>query len=240
MTDKKSLIIIPTYNELENIKRLIPDILDRYENTDILVVDDNSPDGTGTYVTNLASIDKRVRIIQREKKRGLGTAYIAGFKYAIQNKYDFVFEMDADYSHDPGEIENFLLAIAHNDLVLGSRYLTGVNVINWPMRRLILSYFANYYTHFITGLPVHDSTGGYKCFRREVLEAIDLDKIKSNGYAFQIEMTFKAWKKGFRIKEISIIFVDRVKGNSKMSKKIVREAIFMVWKLRVRSMLGLL
>jgi len=240
MTDKKSLIIIPTYNELENIKRLIPDILDRYENTDILVVDDNSPDGTGTYVTNLASIDKRVRIIQREKKLGLGTAYIAGFKYAIQNKYDFVFEMDADYSHDPGEIENFLLAIAHNDLVLGSRYLTGVNVINWPMRRLILSYFANYYTHFITGLPVHDSTGGYKCFRREVLEAIDLDKIKSNGYAFQIEMTFKAWKKGFRIKEISIIFVDRVKGNSKMSKKIVREAIFMVWKLRVRSMLGLL
>jgi len=240
MADKKSLIIIPTYNELENIKRLIPDILDRYENTDILIVDDNSPDGTGSYVSSLASSDKRIRIIQREKKLGLGTAYITGFKYAIQNKYDFIFEMDADYSHDPGEIENFLKAIEHNDLVLGSRYLTGVNVINWPMRRLILSYFANFYTHFITRLPIHDSTGGYKCFRREVLEAINLDKIKSNGYAFQIEMTYKAWKKGFRIKEISIIFVDRVKGNSKMSRKIVREAILMVWKLRLRSILGIL
>lgn len=240
MTDKKSLVIIPTYNELENVKKLIPDILDRYDNTDILVVDDNSLDGTGTYVTSLAAGDKRIRIIQREKKLGLGTAYIAGFKYAIQNKYDFIFEMDADYSHDPGEIENFLKAIEHNDLVIGSRYLTGVNVINWPMRRLILSYFANYYTHFITRLPIHDSTGGYKCFRREVLESINLDKIKSNGYAFQIEMTYKAWKKGFRIKEISIIFVDRIKGNSKMSRKIVREAIIMVWKLRLRSILGIL
>ena len=148
--------------------------------------------------------------------------------------------MDADYSHDPGEIENFLNAMKDSDLVLGSRYLTGVNVINWPMRRLILSYFANYYTHLVTGLPVRDATGGYKCFRREVLESINLDKIKSNGYAFQIEMTFKAWKKGFRVKEISIIFVDRVKGNSKMSNKIVREAIFMVWKLRLRSILGIL
>ena len=240
MADKNSLVIIPTYNELENIKKLIPDILDRYENTDILVVDDNSPDGTGTYISNLSSNDRRIKIIQREKKLGLGTAYIAGFRYAIQNKYDYVFEMDADYSHDPGEIENFLKAIEQSDLVLGSRYLTGVNVINWPMRRLILSYFANFYTRFVTGLPVNDATGGFKCFRREVLEAINLDKIKSNGYAFQIEMTYKAWKKGFRIKEISIIFVDRVKGNSKMSRKIVREAIFMVWKLRLRSILGIL
>jgi dolichol-phosphate mannosyltransferase len=240
MTDKKSLVIIPTYNEMDNIKRLIPDILQRYGNIDVLVVDDNSPDGTGNYVASLGESNPRIKIIQREKKLGLGTAYITGFKYAIQNKYDFVFEMDADFSHDPGEIENFLSAIENNDLVLGSRYLTGVNVINWPMRRLILSYFANFYTRFITGLPIHDATGGFKCFRREVLEAINLDKIKSNGYAFQIEMTFKAWKKGFRIKEISIIFVDRVKGNSKMSKKIVREAVFMVWKLRLRSMLGLL
>ncbi len=240
MADKNSLVIIPTYNELENIKKLIPDILDRYENTDILVVDDNSPDGTGTYISNLSSNDRRIKIIQREKKLGLGTAYIAGFRYAIQNKYDYVFEMDADYSHDPGEIENFLKAIEQSDLVLGSRYLTGVNVINWPMRRLILSYFANFYTRFVTGLPVNDATGGFKCFRREVLEAINLDKIKSNGYAFQIEMTYKAWKKGFRIKEISIIFVDRIKGNSKMSRKIVREAIFMVWKLRLRSILGIL
>jgi len=240
MTDKKSLIIIPTYNEMDNIKKLIPDILGRYDNIDILVVDDNSPDGTGEYISNLSGSNSRIKIIQREKKLGLGTAYIRGFNYAIQNNYDYVFEMDADYSHDPGEIENFLIAIENNDLVLGSRYLTGVNVINWPMRRLILSYFANYYTRFITGLPVHDATGGYKCFRREVLEAIDLDKVKSNGYAFQIEMTFKAWKKGFRIKEISIIFVDRVKGKSKMSRKIVREAIIMVWKLRLRSILGFL
>ena len=240
MTDKKSLVIIPTYNEMDNIKRLIPDILQRYGNIDVLVVDDNSPDGTGNYVASFGESNPRIKIIQREKKLGLGTAYITGFKYAIQNKYDFVFEMDADFSHDPGEIENFLSAIENNDLVLGSRYLTGVNVINWPMRRLILSYFANFYTRFITGLPIHDATGGFKCFRREVLEVINLDKIKSNGYAFQIEMTFKAWKKGFRIKEISIIFVDRVKGNSKMSKKIVREAVFMVWKLRLRSMLGML
>lgn len=238
LMNKKSLIIIPTYNEMDNIRRLIPDILSRYENVDILVVDDNSPDGTGSFVANLSESNERIKIIHREKKLGLGTAYITGFKYALQNDYDYVFEMDADYSHDPGEIENFLKFIKENDLVLGSRYLTGVNVINWPMGRLILSYLANFYTRFITGLPVHDATGGYKCFRREVLEAIDLNKIKSNGYAFQIEMTYKAWKKSFRIKEISIIFVDRVKGNSKMSKKIVREAIFMVWKLRIRSLVG--
>jgi dolichol-phosphate mannosyltransferase len=240
MVENKSLIIIPTYNELDNIQKLIPDILDRYENVDILVVDDNSPDGTGNYVSILSQSNERVKIIRRENKLGLGTAYITGFKYALQNKYNYVFEMDADYSHDPGEIENFFRAIKENDLVLGSRYLSGVNVINWPMRRLILSYLANFYTRFITGLPVHDATGGYKCFRREVLEAINLDKVKSNGYAFQIEMTFKAWKRGFRIKEISIIFLERSKGKSKMSKKIVREAILMVWKLRLRSALGIL
>jgi dolichol-phosphate mannosyltransferase len=240
MDENRSLIIIPTYNELDNIRRLIPDILDMYENVDILVVDDNSPDGTGNYVSILSQTNERVKIIRRENKLGLGTAYITGFKYALQNKYNYVFEMDADYSHDPGEIENFFKAIKENDLVLGSRYLSGVNVINWPMRRLILSYLANFYTRFITGLPVHDATGGYKCFRREVLEAINLDKVKSNGYAFQIEMTFKAWKSGFRIKEISIIFLDRSKGKSKMSKKIVREAILMVWKLRFRSALGIL
>jgi dolichol-phosphate mannosyltransferase len=240
MVENKSLIIIPTYNELDNIQKLIPDILNRYENVDILVVDDNSPDGTGNYVSILSQSNERVKIIRRENKLGLGTAYITGFKYALQNKYNYVFEMDADYSHDPGEIENFFRAIKENDLVLGSRYLSGVNVINWPMRRLILSYLANFYTRFITGLPVHDATGGYKCFRREVLEAINLDKVKSNGYAFQIEMTFKAWKRGFRIKEISIIFLERSKGKSKMSKKIVREAILMVWKLRLRSVLGIL
>jgi len=171
---------------------------------------------------------------------GLGTAYITGFNYALQYNFDYIFEMDADFSHDPKEIVNFLDEIKDFDLVLGSRYISGVNVVNWPMRRLILSYFANIYTKIITGLHIKDATGGYKCFRKEVLEAINLDEIKSNGYAFQIEMTFKAWKKGFKIKEIPIIFVDRVKGTSKMSKKIVREAVLRVWKLRIRSMLGLL
>jgi len=240
MAENKSLVIIPTYNELENIKKLVPDLLSRYENIDVLIVDDNSPDGTGEYIEDLSVSNNRIKYLGRERKLGLGTAYIAGFKYALQNNYDYIFEMDADYSHDPAEIKNFLIAIENSDLVLGSRYLTGVNVINWPMQRLLLSYFANFYTRFVTGLPVHDATGGFKCFRKKVLQAINLDKIRSNGYAFQIEMTFKAWKKGFSIKEISIVFVDRVKGTSKMSKKIVREAIFMVWKLRFASMFGLL
>jgi len=240
MAENKSLVIIPTYNELENIKKLVPDLLSRYENIDVLIVDDNSPDGTGEYIEDLSVSNNRIKYLGRERKLGLGTAYIAGFKYALQNNYDYIFEMDADYSHDPAEIKNFLIAIENSDLVLGSRYLTGVNVINWPMQRLLLSYFANFYTRFVTGLPVHDATGGFKCFRKEVLQAINLDKIRSNGYAFQIEMTFKAWKKGFRVNEISIIFVDRMKGKSKMSRKIVREAILMVWKLRVRSAMGIL
>ena len=237
---EKSLVIIPTYNELDNIRKLIPDIMNGYDNLDLLIVDDNSPDGTGGYIEDLAKINKRVKLISREKKMGLGTAYIEGFKYALQNHYDYIFEMDADYSHDPSEIENFLTTIRERDLIIGSRYLTGVNVINWPMRRLMMSYFANLYTRIITGLPIHDATSGYKCFRRKVLEAINLDKVSSNGYAFQIEMTYKAWKKGFRVGEISIIFVDRVKGTSKMSKKIVREAVLMVWKLRIKSILGTL
>jgi dolichol-phosphate mannosyltransferase len=171
---------------------------------------------------------------------GLGTAYVEGFKYALKNNYDLIFEMDADFSHDPDEIKNFFKAIETHDLIIGSRYVNGVNVVNWPMRRLLLSYFANAYTRFITGIPIKDCTGGYKCFRKEVLQSLNLDKVKSNGYAFQIEMNYKAWKKGFRLGEIPIIFVDRVKGTSKMSKKIVREAVLMVWKLRFRSILGLL
>ena len=237
---EKSLIIIPTFNELENIRRMIPDILGRYDNVDILVVDDNSPDGTGVFVEQLTRESEHVKLIKRPGKMGLGTAYIEGFKYALQNGYDYIFEMDADFSHDPKEIKNFMDAIKDHDLVLGSRYKTGVNVVNWPMRRLMLSYFANSYTRFITGLPVRDATGGFKCFRRKVLESIDLDSIKSNGYAFQIEMTFKAFKKGFRIIEIPIIFIDRFHGKSKMSKKIVREAVFMVWKLRIRNTFGIL
>lgn len=238
--NENSLIIIPTYNELENIRKLIPDILGRYDNVDILIVDDGSPDGTGVYVEKLTNETDRVKLIKRPQKMGLGTAYIAGFKYALSHNYEYIFEMDADYSHDPKEIKNFLTAIKNNDLILGSRYKTGVNVINWPMRRLLLSYFANSYTRFVTGLPVRDATGGFKCFRRKVLESINLDEIKSNGYAFQIEMTFKAYKKGFRIAEIPIIFIDRHQGSSKMSKKIVREAVLMVWKLRIRSSLRIL
>jgi len=238
MSDQKSLVIVPTYNELENIPKLIPIVLSQDESIHILIVDDGSPDGTGAFVNNEMMKNDRIHLLEREKKMGLGTAYIAGFKYALQNNYDFIFEMDADFSHDPNELKNFLIAIKENDLVLGSRYINGVRVLNWPMARLLLSFFASVYTRIITGMPIKDATGGFKCFRRKVLEAIDLDKVKSNGYSFQIEMTFKAFCKGFKIKEIPIIFSDRVKGKSKMSKKIVREAVTMVWKLRLQHMFG--
>jgi len=234
----KTLIIIPTYNEKENISRLIDCIFSVDETVHILVVDDNSPDRTWEIVENKSREDSRVFLIKREGKSGLGTAYIRGFKYAIEKGYDYVFEMDADFSHDPGEIPSFLEAIKTSDLVIGSRYIKGVNVVNWPLRRLILSYGANVYTRIITGLPIKDSTGGFKCFRKKVLETLDLDKITSNGYSFQIEVNYKVWKKGFNIKEIPIIFVDRSEGTSKMSKKIIREAIWMVWKLRFLSLFG--
>lgn len=236
----KIIIIIPTYNELENLPKLLPEVLSKDSNIDVLIIDDNSPDGTAAFIENEIEKNNRIHLIKRESKQGLGTAYIAGFKYALQKDYQLIFEMDADFSHDPHEIPRFLEEIKTADVVLGSRYKNGVNVINWPMRRLLLSWFANFYTRVITGMPLHDATGGFKCFKREVLEAINFEHVKSNGYAFQIEMNFKAWKKGFRIKEIPIIFVDRVKGNSKMSKKIVREAVFMVWKLRFKSIFGLL
>ncbi len=238
MNSFKSLVIVPTYNELENLPKLIPIVLSQDEGIHILIVDDGSPDGTGAFVKEEMKKNDRIHLLQREKKMGLGTAYLAGFKYALQNNYDFVFEMDADFSHDPNELKNFLIAIKENDLVLGSRYINGVRVLNWPMSRLLLSFFASVYTRLIIGMPIKDATGGFKCFRRSVLEAIDLDKVKSNGYSFQIEMTFKAYCKGFRIKEIPIVFIDRVKGKSKMSKKIVREAVTMVWKLRLQHMFG--
>lgn len=236
----KTLVIIPTYNEAENIPRLIPTVLSQAPDLDILIVDDNSPDGTARLVKDMASADSRIHIIERPGKAGLGTAYVCGFKYAIEHGYDYVFEMDADFSHSPKEIPNFLKKIQDYDLVLGSRYINGVRVLNWPMRRLLLSFSANVYTQIITGMPVRDATGGFKCFRRSVLESIDLDKVKSNGYAFQIEMSFKAWKKGFRLTEIPIIFLDRRSGVSKMSRKIVYEAVFMLWKLRFRSLFNLL
>jgi len=236
----KTLVIIPTYNELDNLPKLIPEVLSKDESINILIVDDNSPDGTAVFVENEMKNNERIHLIKRSSKQGLGTAYIAGFKYALQKNFELIFEMDADFSHDPKEIPKFLDEINESDLVIGSRYINGVNVINWPMRRLLLSSFANLYTRVITGMPVHDATGGFKCFRRKVLEAIDLDRVTSNGYAFQIEMNFKAWKKGFAVKEIPIIFVDRMKGESKMSKKIVREAVTMVWKLRLKSIFGML
>lgn len=235
-----TLIIIPTYNEMENIKTLTHDILELYPNVNILVVDDNSPDGTAKYIKSLMEKDKRIHLLWREKKMGLGTAYVAGFKYMLENNYEYAVQMDADYSHDPKDIKKFFEKVNEYDLIIGSRYKTGVNVINWPMQRLLLSYFANIYTRVITGLPILDGTGGFKCFKRKVLASINLSKITSNGYSFQIEMNFKAWKKGARITEVPIIFTDRVQGKSKMSKKIVYEAIFMVWKLRFYSMLGIL
>ncbi|HOJ03643.1 MAG TPA: polyprenol monophosphomannose synthase [Bacteroidota bacterium] len=237
---QRALVIIPTYNELENIQGIIPEILRQDERLEVLVVDDNSPDGTAEAVQEMMRGNGRIRLLQRERKMGLGTAYVAGFRHAIEHGYDFVFEMDADFSHDPNTLPRFLDAIQEYDLVLGSRYIQGVNVINWPMKRLLLSYFANQYTRVVTGLPVRDATGGFKCFRVEVLKAIDLDRVRSNGYSFQIEMSFKAWKKGFRIHEIPIIFMDRRAGISKMSKKIVREAVTMVWRLRFQGMFGLL
>ena len=240
MAETKKLIIIPTYNELENLPRLLPAVLSQDSGIEVLIVDDNSPDGTAAFIENERKKNDRIHLIKRSSKQGLGTAYIAGFKYALQNGYNIIFEMDADFSHDPNEIPKFLEEIKNSDVVLGSRYKNGVNVINWPMRRLLLSWFASIYTRVITGMPLHDATGGFKCFKKEVLEAINLDLVKSNGYAFQIEMNFKAWKKGFKLNEIPIIFVDRVKGKSKMSKKIVREAVTMVWKLRFKSIFGLL
>ena len=230
---ERALIIIPTYNERENISRLIVTILDQDNRLEVLVVDDGSPDGTGAIVDALAANDSRVHILHRPRKMGLGTAYIAGFKWSLERNYDLTFEMDADFSHDPGHLPQFLRAVQSADLVLGSRYRDGkVTVVNWPIQRLLLSYFANIYARWVTGMKLFDSTGGFKCYRRSVLKAIDLDDVRSNGYAFQIEMSFRAWKKKFRIVEIPIVFVDRTEGTSKMSKAIVREAVWMVWRLR--------
>jgi dolichol-phosphate mannosyltransferase len=232
---ERALVIIPTYNEVENIGRIVPRVLEQDERIDVLVVDDNSPDGTGQIADEIAVESPRVHVLHREAKQGLGKAYLAGFAWALEQQYDIVFEMDSDFSHDPRFLPEFLRVIEHADLVVGSRFKTGVNVINWPMSRLILSYGANLYARWITGVPLCDSTGGFKCFRREVLAAIPLDRVQSNGYSFQIEMSFRAWKKGFRLIEMPIVFVDRVEGHSKMSKKIIREAIWMVWWLRLKA-----
>jgi dolichol-phosphate mannosyltransferase len=230
---ERALVIVPTYNERENVARLIETVLSQDPRLEVLVVDDGSPDGTAAIVRGIIALNPRVHILERPRKMGLGTAYLAGFRWALENGYDLVFEMDADFSHDPAHLPEFLRAAQGADLVLGSRYREGkVTVVNWPIARLLLSYFANVYARAVTGLPVWDATGGFKCFRRQVLEAIDLSKVRSNGYAFQIEMSFRAWKRGFRIVEIPIVFVDRTEGQSKMSRAIMREAIWMVWRLR--------
>ncbi|HEX8716377.1 MAG TPA: polyprenol monophosphomannose synthase [Gemmatimonadaceae bacterium] len=236
---ERALVVIPTYNERGNIERIIAAVLAQDARLEVLVVDDGSPDGTGEIVDGIAASNPKVHAIHRAGKLGLGTAYLAGFKWALEQNYDFVFEMDADFSHDPVHLPQFLEAIRNADLVLGSRYRKGkVTVVNWPMSRLMLSYAANLYARVVTGLPLDDCTGGFKCFRRSVLEAIDLDSVRSNGYAFQIEMSFRAWQNGFRIVEIPIVFVDRTEGESKMSKKIIREAVWMVWRLRWWSLTG--
>jgi dolichol-phosphate mannosyltransferase len=234
---QRVLIVVPTYNEAENIVKLIPLVLRQNPAVEILVVDDSSPDGTAGLVREMMKTEQRIHLLERPGKMGLGTAYVAGFKFAIGKGYDCVMEMDADFSHDPNDIPRFLEKITEYDLILGSRYTHGVRVLNWPMQRLLLSYSANVYTRIMTGLPLHDATGGFKCFRRSVLEAIDLDRIKSNGYAFQIEMSYKVWKKGFRLTELPIIFHDRRSGVSKMSRKIIYEAVFMLLTLRLRSIL---
>ncbi len=235
---ERILVVIPTYNELKNLSQIVPEVLRQDPRIEVLVVDDGSPDGTGELADRMGQEDARVHCLHRTAKEGLGKAYLAGFRWALERGYDCIFEMDADFSHDPKYLPMFLSEIDEVDLVLGSRYKTGVNVINWPMSRLLLSYGANLYARWITGLPLTDSTGGFKCFRRSVLASLELDRVRSNGYAFQIEMSFRAWKKGFRLKEIPIVFVDRVEGQSKMNKRIVREAIWMVWWLRLRSMVG--
>lgn len=231
--EERGLVIVPTYNESDNITRIVPLILSQDPRLEVLIVDDNSPDGTGKLADALAAENSRVHVLHRAAKQGLGRAYLAGFTWALERTYDFIFEMDADFSHDPAHLPEFLAAVKDADMVLGSRYRDGkVTVVNWPMTRLILSYAANIYARFVTGMHLGDATGGFKCFRRHVLEAIPLSQVRSNGYAFQIEMSFRAWKRGFRIAEIPIVFHDRTEGESKMSKGIVREAVLMVWRLR--------
>jgi len=234
---ERALVVIPTYNEAGNVGSIVPQVLAQDPRLEVLVVDDNSPDGTGQLAAALAVAEPRVHVLHRDGKLGLGTAYLTGFAWALERGYDYIFEMDADFSHDPQHLKQFLKEIEGADLVLGSRYLGGkVTVVNWPITRLLLSYGANLYARWITGLRIWDLTGGFKCFRRRVLEAIDLPRVRSNGYAFQIEMSVRAWRKGFTLKEIPIVFVDRTEGQSKMNGAIVREAVWMVPRLRVMTL----
>ena len=237
--DERYLVVIPTYDERENLPRVVPLVLAEDPRLEVLVVDDASPDGTGEIADELAAGEERVHVLHREGKEGLGKAYLAGFRWALERPYDLLFEMDADLSHDPDSLPAFIAKAAEYDVVVGSRYVGGrVTVVNWPMSRLLISYFGSWYARTITRLPVRDATGGFNCWRREVLEAMDLDRVQSNGYAFQIELKLRAWRLGFRLVEIPIVFAERDTGESKMSKKIVREAVWRVWKLRLLDLLG--
>lgn len=235
---KKGLVIIPTYNEAINIKRIINKILSVSDQLEVLVIDDNSPDNTALFVEELINKNNRIHLLKRSRKMGLGTAYVLGFDYALNNNYDFVFEMDADFSHDPNDLPRFIELIDTQDLVIGSRYIDGISVVNWPMKRLLLSYFACLFARVVTGVPVKDLTSGFKCYSRKALRSVNWKKFKVDGYGFQIQSVFSVYKAGLPIKEISIIFVERRAGTSKMSKKIIWEAFWLVWKLRLVSLLN--
>lgn len=230
-----TLVVIPTYNEKESVRDIARAVLAACPAADLLFVDDNSPDGTGRILDEMAAAEPRIQVLHRPGKGGLGRAYIAGFHWALARHYEFIFEMDADFSHNPQDLPRLLDAAQGADLVLGSRYLHGIRVINWPLSRLILSAGAAYYVRLITGMPFTDPTGGFKCYRRAVLATIPLDTIKSNGYSFQVEMTHTTWRLGFAIVEVPIVFEERRSGQSKMSSRIVREALLMVWKLLLRG-----
>ena len=228
----KYLVVIPTYNELSNIEKLVQAVFSASSELDILIVDDNSPDGTGQLADEFAGENPRIKVLHREKKLGLGSAYVAGFKYALTNGYDYVFEMDADFSHNPERLPDFIERSKDFDLVIGSRYINGVSVVNWPLSRLLLSILASLYVRLTLWMPIKDSTSGFKCFKADVLKAIDFEKIKSDGYAFQIEMNYRAFRGGFKIFELPIIFIDRHSGTSKMSRNIIFEALILPWSLR--------
>jgi dolichol-phosphate mannosyltransferase len=234
----QTTVVIPTYRERDNIGSLIPLVLQQDPGISVLVVDDNSPDGTADVVREIGATNSRVAVLSRPQPQGIGPAYKAGFKQALQNGADYIVQMDADFSHPAEMLGEFLRLIRDYDIVLGSRYLTGITVVNWPIERLLVSYFGNWYSRLVTGLPNRDVTGGFKCWRREVLERIPLDRVRSNGYAFQIEMTYRAWRLGYRIKEVPIIFMDRTAGDSKMNKRIALEALWIVWWLRLMTIVG--
>ncbi len=239
MSEGRFLVIIPTYDERENLPGLLPRVLEQDERIDVLVVDDASPDGTGELADAMAAEDSRIHVLHREEKAGLGGAYLAGFRWGLERGYALLFEMDADFSHPPEALPGFIERAAEADVVVGSRYVDGrVTVVNWPMSRLLISYFGSFYARVITRMPLRDATGGFNCWKREVLESVGLERVQSNGYAFQIELKFRAWCRGFRLVEIPILFTERNSGESKMSKRIVREAVWRVWWLRIQHLFG--